>query len=98
MTDYVELWGEEREWFDALVMPYVDLLGEGGVILIVGVFYFISLTWYTEDIRPAAVLIILYAGVWVFGAPAQVALIFGLVATLAVALAYMSIYGLREQR
>lgn len=98
MTDYIDLWAESKNWFDAIIGPYVDLLGKPAIIMILGGFYFLALGWYTEDIRPPAVVILLYGGVFVFGAPAPVAMIFGAIATVAIALAYMSIYGLRSNR
>lgn len=98
MTDYFDLWGESKNWFDALLHPFTDLLGEPALIMILGGFYVLALGWYTEDIRPPAVVIILYAGVFIFGAPAPVAIIFGAIATVAIALAYMWIYGLHARR
>lgn len=98
MTDYIELWGESHEWFDAIVTPFTELVGEPAMVMILGGFYFLSLGWYTEDIRPPAVVMLLYGGVFIFGAPAPVAMIFGAAATIAIALAYMSIYGLRSRR
>lgn len=98
MTDYIELWAEEHDWFHAIVKPFTDLLSEPGVLLMVGAMYFIAVTWYAEDIRPASVVILLYAGVFVFGAPGPVAIVFGAIATVGVSLAYMSVYGLRRRR
>jgi len=98
MTDYFDLWGESKNWFDAIVSPYTDLLTEPAVVMILGGFYALALGWYTEDIRPPAVVIILYAGVFVFGAPAPVAIIFGAVATVGLAMAYMWIWGLQARR
>lgn len=98
MTDYIDLWAESKDWFHAIVKPFTDLIGEPAVLMLLAGFYFIALFWYTEDIRPPALVIVLYAGVFVFGAPAPVAMIFGAIATVAIALAYMSIYGLRSRR
>jgi hypothetical protein len=98
MTNYIELLAESKDWFHAIVRPYTDLLGTPAVVMILGGFYVISLMWYTEDIRPPAVILILYGGVFIFGAPASVAMIFGAVSTVAIAIAYMSIYGIKSRR
>lgn len=89
-TDWTEVLMNE-EWWDAIFGPLIQQLG--GPILVGGsaLFYCIALFWYTGSIFPPAVLLTMYAGLLVFGAPAPIAAAAGLVVTLAVALAYYSI-------
>lgn len=56
-------------WFDSLLAPYVDLIGQAGLVLGVGAPFTLALYVQNGDIRPAAVLLALYAGLIIGGAP-----------------------------
>lgn len=82
----------EGDWLDCIVGPFFEQLGRVIVVMILGGFYSASLYWYTHSIYPPAVILSLFVGLLVLGAPAPMATVAGLLVTIALALAYMSIY------
>lgn len=90
-TDWTQCW-YDGDWLHCIEGPFFAQLGRTVAIMLLGGFYTVSLYWYTSSLYPPTVVITMFAGLLVFGAPAPVAVIAGLLVTVALALAYMSIY------
>lgn len=99
-TDWTQCWYDRSAgpgWLYCFNGPYFEQIGRAVVVMLLGGFYTTSLYWYTRSLYPPAVILTLFGGLLVFGAPAPVAAIGGLIVTVALALAYLSIYRSRGQ-
>jgi hypothetical protein len=89
-------WSEimmEGDWWRVISGPYFELVGRALTIGIPSAFYMLALLWRTESLAPPAVLIILFGGIFVFQVPPLFAVTAGAVATIALAYAYMAVFG-----
>lgn len=96
-TDWAQCWYDRNDWLYCITGPYFELMGRAVVVMLLGGFYSVSLYWYTESIYPPATVLVMFGGLLIFGAPAPVAAIGSLLVTVALALAYLSIYRARGQ-
>mgnify|MGYP006306977331 CR=1 FL=1 len=90
-TNWTQVWNNTR-FLHGAVGPYAYMIGYPALIGLLGSFYTISLYWYTRDITPPAVVITLFVGIFVLNVPAPFAIIAGLIVTIALAMAYWTIY------
>jgi hypothetical protein len=90
-TNYTSCWSSGPS-IDCVTSPFFDLLGSMVVTTILGSFYSLSLWWSTGSMYPVAVILTLFVGLFIFGAPAPVAVIGGLVVTITLAMAYHTIF------
>lgn len=90
--DWSEIF-KQGDWWRVISGPYFELVGEALAIGIPSAFYMLALLWRTESLAPPAVLIILFGGIFVFQVPPLFAVPAGAIATLALAYAYMAIFG-----
>lgn len=81
-------------FMDALVYQWGSL---GAVVTVFGTFYVSALYLQTGSIYPVAVQLVLFVGIFIYGASAPVAIIGGGIVTAALALAYLGIYGGRGE-
>lgn len=93
-TDITKLLRNHQFW-DAIWAGLLDSVGLMLFIAIMGTFYFVSLWWYTGSIFPPAIVLTLYGGTIIMGAPPPLAIAGGLVVTIALAFAYYVIFGRR---
>jgi len=85
----------DRDWWTAIWAGLLEQVGRQSLIATLGTFYFLGLWWWTGSIFPPAIVLALYGGSIIMGAPAPVAITGGLIVTVAVALSYYAIFGRR---
>jgi hypothetical protein len=90
-TDWFELWRDGR-WFEATFGPVQELLGEEGVILLLGVPMTLALWIQTESLYVPATILVLFTGLIISGAPPAAAFVGYMIVVAATLLAYRSIY------
>lgn len=90
-TDWFEVW-RSRDWFEAVFGPLLSVLTEEGAILLLGVPMTLALWIQTKSIYVPAVILVLFAGFIISGAPPAAAFAGYLIVVAATLLAYRSIY------
>lgn len=91
-TDWVAVWNNSN-FYQGVFGPYFQQIGEPMVTALLGTFYVVSLWWYTESLFPPAVVLVLFVGVLLFSVPPVFAAVGTLVVTIALAMAYSSVFG-----
>ena len=91
-TDWLSFW-ENGEWLKGAIEPYIALLGEPTLMLLLGTPLTIAMWIQTEDIIVPGVILSLFMGLLLSGAPAGATIAGYVVVILATMLAYRSITG-----
>lgn len=93
-VDVIELL-RAGDWWDAIWAGLFATVGRQTLVTTLGTFYFLSLWWFTGSIFPPAIVLTLYGGSIIMGAPAPIAITGGMIVTIAMTLAYYAIFGRR---
>lgn len=91
-TDWLSVW-ESGNWLEGMVGPYVELVGRSAVVLLVGAPFTMALWIQTESLTLPAVILTLFMGLALGGAPPEATLVGYLMVVVATLLAYRSITG-----
>lgn len=94
-TEWMDLWFE-GDWWTALFEPYFQLVGEPGVLLIVGAPTTIAFWIQTGSIYTPAALLALFAGFLLAGAPPAATIVGYLLIVVAIMFSYRSIFNGRS--
>lgn len=89
--DWLQYW-KDGDWFNATFRPLVWRLGEEGVTLLIAAPFTLALWQQTETIRIPAIMLVMFLGLLLGGAPAGAALGGYLMVVLAVLGTYYAIY------
>lgn len=90
--DWLAIW-RDGDWLTGVFEPFVWLLGEPTVILLLGTPLTLGLWIQTESIVIPGVILALFMGLLISGAPAGATIIGYVIVVLAVAIGYSSISG-----
>lgn len=90
--DWFEAW-KDGNWLEGVFGPFIWLLGEPAVVLLLVVPTALGLFIQTESIGPPAILIILFGGLILGGLPAEAAVAGYVIVVVAVLLGYRSVTG-----
>lgn len=90
--DWLQLW-KDQKWFQATFEPLVWRLGRAGGTLLIGAPFTLALWQQTESIAMPGIILVLFMGLILGGAPAGAALVGYLIVVLAVLVSYYTIYG-----
>lgn len=91
-TNWIDLW-EAGRWLEASIGPYIALLGRATLMLLVGAPFTLALWIQTEDFGPPAVILTLFMGLLISGAPPGATIAGYVIVLIATTLAYRSITG-----
>lgn len=65
----------EQSWLDCSIQPFIDLVGEPVLIMLIAVPLTIALWWQTQEIAVPGVILALFVGTLIAGVPPRVAII-----------------------
>lgn len=80
-----------ESWLNCSLQPFLDLLGEPVVVMLLGVPLAIALWWQTREIAVPGVILALFAGTLIAGAPPEVAIIGYMLVTAALVIGLRNI-------
>lgn len=89
--DWLQYW-KNGEWFKATFQPLVWRLGEAGLTLLIAAPFNLALWQQTESLRMPAIMIALFVGLMLGGAPANAVIVGYLVMVVAALGTYYAIY------
>lgn len=90
--DWLQFW-KDGEWFKGWARPYIHLLGRQTMILLLGAPFTFGLWQQTESITVPAVILTLFMGLMLAGAPPAATIVGYILVVSAVVLAYRSVTG-----
>lgn len=91
-TDWLTLW-ENGNWFEATFGPLSQQLTRPAVVLLLGGPFTLALWMQTEQITVPAVILALFMGLFLTGAPAGATIVGYLIVVAGTLVAYRSIFG-----
>lgn len=90
--DWLQFW-KDGDWFSGVFEPFLYRFGRAGAGLLIGVPITMALWQQSEDIAIPAIMLTLFMGLLLGGAPPGATIAGYLVVVVAAALAYRSIFG-----
>lgn len=90
--DWIDYWAN-GQWLDGAIQPYIHLLGRATLLLLLGAPLTMAMWVQTEDLVIPGIILSLFMGLLLTGAPAGATLAGYVVVLLATMLAYRSITG-----
>lgn len=90
--NWLDFW-ENGEWLNGAIQPYIHLLGRATLLLLLGAPLTIAMWVQTEDLVIPGIILSLFMGLLLSGAPAGATIAGYVVVLLATMLAYRSITG-----
>jgi hypothetical protein len=91
-TDWLEVW-RSGDWLRGILGPFVELLGRETFVLLLGAPLSLGLWIQTQSMVVPAVILTLFMGLILGGAPPEATLIGYVVVIVATLLAYRSVSG-----
>lgn len=89
--DWLEIW-KSGDWFRAVTQPFIWRLTRPGATLLIAAPFTMALWQQTESVVPPAIMISLFMGLLLAGAPAGATLAGYLLLVVGVTVAYRSIF------
>lgn len=83
---------KDGNFFKGMVQPLVERLSRAGILLVVGVPYTFALWQQTESVVPPAIVLTLFMGLFLSGAPPGARFVGYLAVVVATTVAYYSIF------
>ncbi|WP_251342434.1 hypothetical protein [Haloplanus halophilus] len=90
--DWFQYW-KDMQWFKAVFEPLIWRFGRAGIGLLIGAPFTMALWQQAESVVPPAVMLTLFMGLLLGGAPAGATIGGYLIIVVATAVAYRSIFG-----
>jgi hypothetical protein len=92
--DWLEFW-KDMDWFSGMFEPLIWRLGRAGTGLLIGAPFTMALWQQSESVVPPGIMLTLFMGLLLGGAPPGATLAGYLVVVVATTMAYRSIKGVR---
>jgi hypothetical protein len=91
-TDWVDVWAS-GDWFHGAFGPVTSVLGRPTVVLLLGAPFTLALWQQTGSLSVPGIMLALFMGLFLSGAPAEATLVGYLVVVGGALVAYRSIFG-----